>query len=163
MEKENKKQEVKKPEAKKEEYGEMLIRILATDMPVNKGIYPALTKVKGISWTFANAICTKLGFAKSKKVGELSEKEIAMLTEFVKNPQLPKFILNRRKDFDEGKDSHLIGTDLDLRKEFDIKRLKKIKCYRGIRHTTGQPCRGQRTKSHFRKNKTLGVTSRKKK
>jgi len=35
----------------------------------------------------------------------------------------------------------------------DIKRLKKIKSYRGIRHNLGQPVRGQRTKSHFRTNR----------
>ena len=65
--------------------------------------------------------------------------------------------MNRRKDIDTGKNIHIIGSDLSLQKEFDIKRLKKMKCYRGVRHSTGQPVRGQRTRSHFRKNKSVGV------
>ena len=40
---------------------------------------------------------------------------------------------------------------LDIKKEFDIKRLREIKSYRGIRHSAKLPSRGQRTRSHFRK------------
>jgi len=50
-----------------------------------------------------------------------------------------------------------------LQTEFDIKRLKKIKSYRGLRHVLGQPVRGQRTRGHFRKNKAVGVTGKAKK
>ena len=38
-----------------------------------------------------------------------------------------------------------------MKKDFDIRRLKKIRSYKGVRHTSGQPVRGQRTRSHFRK------------
>ena len=66
--------------------------------------------------------------------------------------------MNRRKDFETGKDAHYITTDLDMKKEFDVRRLKKIRSYRGLRHALGQPTRGQRTRSHFRKRgKTVGV------
>ena len=51
---------------------------------------------------------------------------------------------------------------LDLKKETDLKRLKKIKSYRGIRHAANLPLRGQRTKAHFRKNKQKGVGIKKK-
>jgi small subunit ribosomal protein S13 len=44
-----------------------------------------------------------------------------------------------------------MGSELDLQKEFDIRRIKKIKSYKGVRHLLGQPVRGQRTRSHFRK------------
>lgn len=56
----------------------------------------------------------------------------------------------------------MTGTGLELQTEFDIKRLKKIKSYRGIRHAANLPVRGQRTKSHFRKNKTksMGIKKR---
>ena len=57
---------------------------------------------------------------------------------------------NRRLDIETGKTSHLYGADLEITKEFDIKRLKKIKSYKGIRHSFRLPVRGQRTKSHFR-------------
>ena len=149
-----------KTQEKKEE--KAVVRILASDIPGNKSVYAGLTKIKGVSWSFSNSICNKLGIDKNRKIGELSEKEIKDIAEFIKNPQVPEFVLNRRKDFETGKNAHLIGTDLELKKEFDIKRLKKIRSYRGLRHATGQPTRGQRTKAHFRKNKTVGVTGKKK-
>ena len=65
---------------------------------------------------------------------------------------------NRRFDRDDGTNKHYFGTDLDLAKEFDIKRYKKIRSYKGLRHALGQPVRGQRTRSHFRrKGKSIGV------
>jgi len=150
-------QKVKKDFRKPMDSQESLIRILATDIPGSRNVYTGLTRIKGVSWAFSNAICNVLKLDKNKKISELDEKEIATISEFIKNPKVPEFILNRRKDFDTGENEHLIGSDLDLRREFDIKRLKKIKSYRGIRHATGQPVRGQRTKSHFRKNKAIGV------
>ncbi|MBU4308527.1 MAG: 30S ribosomal protein S13 [Nanoarchaeota archaeon] len=71
----------------------------------------------------------------------------------MKNPKLPEFLFNRLKDFETGENKYLVGSDLELKKEFDIKRLKKIKSYRGIRHAAGLPLRGQRTRSNFRKNR----------
>jgi len=61
------------------------------------------------------------------------------------------FLKNRRSDFKTGEESHIIGSELDMKKDFDIRRLKKIRAYRGIRHAAGLPVRGQRTRSHFRK------------
>lgn len=148
------------PEAEK--HHEKIIRILATDIEGGMKVYPALTKVKGISWSFANAICNKLNIDKRKKISALTEDEVKRITEFAKNPTLPMFILNRKKDFETGNDRHLIGVELDMRKDFDIKRMKKIKSYKGIRHMAGQPVRGQRTKAHFRTKKTKGVGIKKK-
>lgn len=144
-----------------EQQEETLIRIMSTDIPGNKNVYTGLTWIKGISWSFSNALCNVLKIDKSKKIVELSQQEIEKITDFVKNPKVPTFLLNRRKDFESEKTEHLIGADLDMKKEFDIKRMKKIKSYKGIRHSAGQPVRGQRTKSHFRKNKTVGVQKKK--
>ncbi len=146
----------------KERTEETLIRILSTDIPGEKSIYSGLTKIKGISWTFSHAICNVLGIDKEKKIKELSQEDIKKIEEFIKNPKLPSFILNRRKDRETGEDKHFTITDLELRKEFDIKRLRKIKSYKGIRHLLGQPVRGQRTKAHFRKSKAVGVKKKKK-
>ena len=83
----------------------------------------------------------------------------------MEDPKVPSFLKNRQNDFDGGKDKHLVGADLKLRKEFDIKRLRKIRSYRGIRHAVGLPVRGQRTKSNFRKNRkksgSIGIKSKK--
>ncbi|MBU1136580.1 MAG: 30S ribosomal protein S13 [Nanoarchaeota archaeon] len=141
--------------------GESIIRILSTDIPGNKNIYSGITRIRGISWSLSNAICNKLKIDKNKKISELSKKEIEDISKFIKSSDIPEFVLNRRKDFESGKSEHLIGTELELKEEFDIKRMKKIKSYKGVRHITGRPVRGQRTKSHFRKNKTLGVSAKK--
>jgi small subunit ribosomal protein S13 len=132
-----------------------IVRIMQTDIPGNKKLLVGLTYLKGVSWCISNATCKILKISPDKKVIELSPEEITKITEFLSgnNKELPKFLLNRRKDFETGDDSHLTGTSLDMRKEFDIRRLKKIRSYRGLRHATGQPTRGQRTKSHFRTNK----------
>ncbi|MBS3072597.1 30S ribosomal protein S13 [Candidatus Pacearchaeota archaeon] len=149
----------KKP-IKKEDKTETIVRILQTDIPGKRNIYAGLAKIKGVSFSMSSAICQKLKVDKRKRVQDLNEKEISIISEMVKNPQVPKFMVNRRADLDTGSDKHLITTELDLRKEFDIKRLKKIRSYRGSRHALGQPSRGQRTKSHFRKggkNRVVGV------
>ncbi|MEK6757528.1 MAG: 30S ribosomal protein S13 [Nanoarchaeota archaeon] len=153
------KQEIK-PTQKHEE---RIIRILSKDIEGGMTIYAGLTKVKGISWSLSNAICKSLKLDKKRKIGSLTDNEIKTITEFAKNPEIPVYLHNRKKDFETGKDKHLIGSDLELRTEFDIKRLKKIKSYRGYRHASGLPTRGQRTRSHFRKNKGRGVGIKKKK
>ena len=103
------------------------------------------------------SFCKNLGFDKNKKIGSLSKEEIEKINSFVKKPNVPEYLLNRRKDFETGENKQMVGNDLELQKEFDIGRLKKIKSYRGQRHVLGLPMRGQRTRSHFRKNKKKGV------
>jgi len=154
-------EQIQKPN-EKQNYEGKVIRLLSKDIEGNMKIYPGLTKVKGISWSFSNAICKKLKIDKNRKIGSLTKDEITKISEFIKNPEIPKQIVNRRDDFETGKNKHLIGGDLELQTEFDIKKLKKIKSYRGYRHMSGLPLRGQRTKSHFRKNKSKGVGIKKK-
>ncbi len=137
-----------------------IVRIAQTDILGDKKTLVGLTYIKGISWAVSNAICKILKLDPNKKISELEESEISKITEFLKNPILPDFLINRRKDFESGKNFHLITNELDIKKEFDIRRLKKIRSYRGFRHALGQPTRGQRTRSHFRskgKNKAVGV------
>ena len=62
--------------------------------------------------------------------------------------------------FWSGNDIHILGPELDMRKQEDINILKKIRCYRGIRHEKGQMVRGQRTKSHGRSGLTVGVVKK---
>lgn len=141
-----------------------IVRILQTDIPGNKKILVGLTYIKGVSWSISNAVCKLLVIDPNKKIDNLDVKEIEKIGEFLKNPKLPLFLMNRRKDFETGEDRHLITTQLDITKEFDIRRLKKIRSYRGYRHALGQPTRGQRTRSHFRskkKGKSVGVTKKK--
>jgi small subunit ribosomal protein S13 len=142
-----------KPHEKNQEENIKLVRILAKDIPDNKKVLVGLTKIKGISWMMSNAICKKTKINKDKKIRELTPEEIKKIEEFVKILEIPEFLKNRRKDIETGEDKHNIGNNWDLQKEFDIKAMRKIKSYKGVRHSLGQPVRGQRTKSHFRKNK----------
>lgn len=156
--------EIKQNKHQQKQEEAALIRVLGKDIRADKNIIVGLTKINGISWAFSNAICKVLNIDGQKKVNELTDAEIESIEEFMKNPKIPKYLINRQKDFTEGNNQHVFGSDLKLRTEFDIKRLKKIKSYRGIRHSLGQPVRGQRTKSHFRKNrKKTGAVGVKKK
>ena len=158
----DKKQEGKPFEKKKEYYS--IVRILQTDIPGNKKLLVGLTYIKGVGWAISNALCKIMNLNPDKKIADLDKEEIAQIEEFLKNPKLPKFLLNRRNDFETGEDKHVLTTRLDITKEFDIRRLKKIRSYRGWRHATGQPVRGQKTRSHFRtkgKKRAVGVQRKK--
>ena len=56
---------------------------------------------------------------------------------------------------------HLSGTVVKVSEKFDIKAMIDKKSYKGVRHMLGLPARGQRTKSSFRKGKTVGVVRKK--
>jgi small subunit ribosomal protein S13 len=139
-----------------------VVRILSKDIEGKTKLYPGLTQIKGVSWSLSNAVCNELKLDKNTKIGNLTDKEIEKISIFLKNPKIPKYLVNRRNDFESGEDKHLLGSDLELATEFDIKRLKKIKSYRGARHQAKLPMRGQRTKAHFRPNRRKGSGIKKK-
>jgi|TARA_B100001971_G_C17992707_1_gene433171 small subunit ribosomal protein S13 len=149
-------------ETQRKKESERIVRVMSKDIEGGMKIYPGLTKIKGISWTISNAICKKLKLDKDRLIGSLTEEEVKKIVEFMKNPDLPNYLKNRKADFETGEDKHLTGADLDLEKEFDVKRLKKIRTYRGLRHSIGLPMRGQRTKSNFRKHRKKGGGIKKK-
>lgn len=140
-----------------------IVRIGNTDLDGNRKLASSLTRVKGISFMFANAVCNAANVDKLKKVGNLKEDEIKRINEVIKDPtsfKLPDWLFNRRNDLTDGGSKHLFSTDLVFNNDNDIKMLKKMKSYKGIRHILGLPARGQKTRSNFRKNKgkvNLGV------
>jgi len=144
-----------------------LVRICKTDLAGTKPIAYALTNIKGVGFCFANLACNLAHVEKNKKVGLLTDDEINKLNNVLENPiqyNIPSWLYNHRRSYETNVDQHLLTTDLDLARDNDLKIMKKIKCYRGVRHIQGQPVRGQRTKSHFRKNKgkvSLGVQRKK--
>lgn len=136
-----------------------LMRVLDTDVDGTLSVNRALAKVKGIGFMLSNTLVKVAGF-EHKKASDLTKEDLNKLKEIIDNPSkygIPSWMLNRRKDPEEGDDKHLITTNLALRKDFDIKILKKIKAYRGMRHSAGLPVRGQSTKAHFREGKSVGV------
>ncbi|MCX8159213.1 MAG: 30S ribosomal protein S13 [Candidatus Pacearchaeota archaeon] len=157
---EKKKEQKEKPiqKSQKEEEHEVLVRVLGYDIPGSKNVYTGLTRIKGVSWAIANAVCIKLKIPHFKKISELSKEDIKKIEKFLEELPIYDFLKNRRYDIETGKTEHFYGSDLDMKKEFDIKRLREIKSYRGIRHALKQPVRGQRTRSHFRqKGRAMGV------
>ncbi len=141
-----------------------IVRIAETDIDGSRPLYTALRKIRGVSFMFSNAICHTCGINRLKIVGELTIDEIKKLESILLDPVsygIPNWMMNRRKEYEKGVDLHMIGTDLRVQVDNDIKLMKKIRCYKGVRHMIGQPVRGQSTKSNFRKNKGksgLGVT-----
>ena len=156
-------EEEKKKYVPKKEDDVTLMRVLGKDIRGDIKVRVALTKIDGISWAFSNAVCKVLGLDARQRIQDVSKADLTKIEEFVKNPEVPGFLKNRQKDLESGEDKHIGGSDLRLRKEFDIKRMKKIRSYKGIRHGANLPVRGQRTKGNFRRNRKPSVAAGKKK
>lgn len=142
------------------------VRIANTDLDGNKPIGHSLTKIKGVSVMLSNAILNVSGINKTKKTGYLSDAEASRIDDVIKDPvafKVPAWLLNRRRDPEDNVDRHLVGSSLTFMQDNDIKMMKKMRSYKGIRHSFGLPVRGQRTRSNFRKNKgkVLGVKRKK--
>ena len=149
------------PEEQKQEL-KYFVRIANTDLDGNKQIHLALTKVKGVGFMLANAILNAAGIEKTKKAGYLPDIDVGKIDEIIKDPLkfgIPVWLFNRKNDPEDGTNKHLAGSALTFTQDNDIKIMKKIKSYKGIRHSLGLPVRGQRTRSNFRKNKgkVMGV------
>lgn len=145
-----------------------IVRVINTDLDGHKKLSQALLKIKGVNFMISNAVCTFSKIPLNKKAGDLTPAEISKIESILKSPisaGIPIWMLNRRKDYETGEDMHLLGTDLRFQQENDVKIMKKIKSYKGLRHSWGLPVRGQKTKSNFRKKKgkgSLGVKKKKK-
>jgi small subunit ribosomal protein S13 len=112
-----------------------MARIAGVNVPDKKRIPIALTYIHGIGRTTAFKICEKLGIDMQQRMGEASEDT-----------------LNRiRSEIDQG--GYTIEGDLRREVSLNIKRLMDMRCYRGIRHRSGLPVRGQRTKTNARTRK----------
>ena len=152
---------------KKEEY-KKIIRVAEADLDGSKKIEHALISIKGISWAYAHAIRKALGF-ENIKIAELSQEDIEKIKQVLADPQkfgIPSWLYNRQKDIATGKDLHISSSDIDLAGKMDVRRLKNMRCYRGVRHFYNYKVRGQRTRSRGanvrgRTGATVGVVKKK--
>ncbi len=110
-----------------------MARIAGVDIPKQKRGVIALTYIFGIGKSRAKDILEKAGVSEEKKVSEWDDTEIGNIREAV--------------------GSFKIEGELRSEIQLSIKRLMDIGCYRGIRHRTGLPLRGQRTKNNARTRK----------
>lgn len=106
-------------------------RIAGTNIPEKKQIEISLTYIYGIGRSLSRKILKEAGVSPREKASELKPEEINRLRDIIE------------KDY---------TTEGDLRRKTigDIKRLKEIGCWRGMRHRKALPARGQRTKTNSR-------------
>jgi len=155
---------VKKKKEKEIKVEKPVIRLIDTDIDGTLPIRRAIWKIKGVSFSYGNAVCKVFkevtGIDREFLIGNLNDEQIQILEDIIRNPQkynIPSWLYNRRKDIYDGKDYHIVGDDVKIKMQFDIKREIELGTYKGWRHKLGQPVRGQRTRSHFRKGQTVGV------
>ena len=121
-----------------------MARISGVDIPKQKRGVIALTYIYGIGRSRAQSILIKANVDHEIKVTEWTDEETSRIREVVSNLKI------------EG--------ELRSEEQLNVKRLMDIGCYRGIRHRTGLPLRGQKTKnnSRTRKGKRKTVANKKK-
>ena len=122
------------------------MRILGITVPENKQLWVGLTVFYGIGFSKAKKILATAGVSETKKPSDITPDEEAKIRKIIEGTKI------------EG--------DLKREKASNIKRLKDIKSYRGMRHSRGLPSRGQRTKTNSRTvrgnvRKTMGSGRRK--
>jgi small subunit ribosomal protein S13 len=137
-----------------------IVRILNTDIDGERRLVNGITSIDGVNYRIANIIARSLDVPMNEKIGSLSDEKIEELTTLIEEipENLPDWMLNRRKDFEIGEDTHVLGTDLEMTQKDDINEMKKIKCYKGLRHDQGQKVRGQRTRANGRTGAIVGVS-----
>lgn len=120
-------------------------RVIGTDIPDNKRLIISLTYIYGIGPFRAQEIVEKLKLNPDMRARELTEDDIARINTLLQN-------------------DYIVEGDLRRQVQNNIKRLISINCYRGMRHRTGLPVRGQRTQSNARtrKGKKKTVAGKKK-
>lgn len=121
-----------------------MARIKNVELPNNKKTYIGLTHIHGIGQATAKDICEKAKVDENKKIGELSNEEIASLRGEI--------------------DKHLVEGELRREVQTNIKNKMEINSYQGVRHKKGLPVRGQRTSRNAKTRKGKGkVVANKKK
>ena len=120
-------------------------RVIGTDIPDNKRLIISLTYIYGIGPFRAQEIIEKLKLNPDMRARELTEDNIKKINTLLQN-------------------EYIVEGDLRRQVQNNIKRLISINCYRGMRHRTGLPVRGQRTQSNARtrKGKKKTVAGKKK-
>ena len=122
-----------------------MARIAGINIPTQKKLKIALTYVYGIGNKVSNDICVKANVDSNARVQDLSESEIKNISDVISS-------------------SFLVEGDLRREVSGNIKRLKDLGTYRGVRHRRNLPCRGQRTHTNARtkKGKAIAIAGKKK-
>lgn len=140
-----------------------IVRIVNTDLDGIKPTIIAIQSVKGVGSRVADVICRRANVDRNAKIGTVSDEKIDEMEVLINTfaEYSPTWALNRQHDLETGADLHVVGIEVDTMLKDDINRMKMIRCYKGVRHDTGQKVRGQRTRSNGRTGLTLGVMRQK--
>jgi small subunit ribosomal protein S13 len=114
-----------------------MARLLGVDLPRNKKMSIALRAIYGVGPKVANEVLAKVGMDGNRSSNEITEEEVQQI----------------RTALEE----YTVEGDLRREVALNIKRLKDLGCYRGIRHRKGLPVRGQRTHTNARTRKGPAV------
>ena len=106
-------------------------RIAGVNIPENKRIEISLTYIYGVGRPLSKRILDELKIDINKKASDLSVKEVNDLKSYIEK-------------------NYKIEGDLRRQVMINVKRLKDIGAWRGLRHIKGLPVRGQRTKTNNR-------------
>jgi small subunit ribosomal protein S13 len=116
-----------------------MVRIAGVNLDNNKRILIGLTSIYGVGPTTAAKILQTCRIQNNPKTKDLTEEEVDKIRTFI--------------------DKNLtVETDAKIITNRNIKRLRDIGTYRGLRHTAHLPVRGQRTKTNARTRKGPKVT-----
>jgi small subunit ribosomal protein S13 len=111
-----------------------MARIAGVDLPREKRVVIGLTYIYGIGKPRSQQILAKASISEDTRVKDLTEEEAGKIRTILES-------------------DYLIEGDLRREISLNIKRLREIGCFRGIRHRKGLPVRGQRTKTNARTRK----------
>ena len=111
-----------------------MARISGVDLPNEKRVEIALTYIYGIGRVSSNKILAATGINPDTRVKDLTEEEVASIRKYLEA-------------------NYTVEGELRKDVALDIKRLKEIRCYRGLRHIANLPVRGQSSKQNARTRK----------
>jgi small subunit ribosomal protein S13 len=111
-----------------------MARIAGVDIPNEKRVEIGLTYIYGIGRVRSNKILAATGINPDTRVKDLTETDIANIRKYIES-------------------NFTVEGELRRDVALDIKRLKEIRCYRGLRHIANLPVRGQSTKTNARTRK----------
>ncbi len=121
-----------------------MARILGVDIPRNKVMYIAIQSLYGVGPTLAHEVLGKAGIDLNSNSNDLTEEQAQQVRQILET-------------------EYTVEGDLRREVGLNIKRLKDLGCYRGIRHRKGLPVRGQRTHTNARtrKGKAVAIAGKK--
>ncbi len=133
---------------------------MGNDIPGERKSLVGLTQIKGIGYNFATAILDTLKINSNSNMGNLTDDNIKAIEKLILDPigaNFPTWFLNRNKDFETGKNLHLLTSDIPFTLRNDIERERIMASWRAYRHLSGLKVRGQRTRTSGRKGGAVGV------